>query len=48
MKIYTSRPTTPQDQSTKPAPAPIITPRVIIQHGSVTIKLPIKKAEKAK
>jgi hypothetical protein len=47
VKVYTSRPTTPQEP-TESAPAPIVTPRVTFQQGSVTIDLPIRKAEEAK
>jgi hypothetical protein len=48
VKPYTSRPTTPEQQSPESAPASSITPRVIFQDGSVTIELPIRKAEEAK
>jgi len=46
--VYTSRPTTPQEQSTEPVSTLIVIPRVTIQQGSVSIQLPIRKAEEAK
>jgi hypothetical protein len=49
VKVYTSRPIIPQESiESAPAPAPIIIPRVTFQQGSVTIDLPIRKAEEAK
>ena len=48
VKKYTNRPVTPKEQSNPLPPTPIITPRIRIQQGTVTIDLPIDQAEKTK
>jgi hypothetical protein len=48
IKSFTSRSTTPQEQSNQPPSEFIVTPVILVQQGIHTMDLPIGKAQAAK